>query len=227
MKPKAFTRIASVFVLSMVLGTQSEDRFTLESPNGIKFSEFKGYDTWPLIAPSQPDDGGGCGATPAGCIKAIVGNPAMVKAYSEGIPANGKAVPDGAMMAKIEWAKKITSKTPYGATVPGPLQLVSFMLKDSKRFPDTAGSDLSANERQPQSDTGVLLQRQVPAPADGLFARRHWKTARRSLHIRSRYFDGFVFPTRRRVLIHDSNGVANHESAPITIDLPSVTIERE
>ena len=27
----------------------------------------------------------------------------MIKAYSDGIPANGKPVPDGAAMAKIEW----------------------------------------------------------------------------------------------------------------------------
>ena len=62
----------------------------------------------------------------------------MIKAYSDGIPANGTSVPDGAVMAKIEWAKK-TTPPPYAATLPGPLHEVSFMVKDSKRFPGTNG----------------------------------------------------------------------------------------
>jgi hypothetical protein len=130
--------IASAFVMSMVLVAQ--DKFTLKAPNGIAFSEFKGYEAWQLIAPSDPDDAGGCGTSPApGCIKAILGNPVMIKAYSDGIPDNGKPVPDGAVMAKIEWAKKRTAAPPYAATLPGPLSGVSFMVKDSKRFPRTKG----------------------------------------------------------------------------------------
>jgi hypothetical protein len=41
-----------------------------------------------------------------------------------------------------------------------------------------------------------------------------------------RTFDGFVFPTRRRVHLHDSSGVADQQFAPITIDLTSVTVAR-
>jgi hypothetical protein len=39
-------------------------------------------------------------------------------------------------------------------------------------------------------------------------------------------FDGFVFPIRRRVLLRDEAGAANHQFAPITIDVANVTIER-
>jgi Cytochrome P460 len=130
--------VASVFVVSVMLTAQ--DRFMLKTPNGITFSEFKGYEAWQVIAPSQPDDEGGCGSSPApGCIKAVLGNPVMIKAYIDGIPANGKSVPDGAMMAKVEWAKKHKSAPPYRVTEPGPLIEVSFMVKDSKRFPGTNG----------------------------------------------------------------------------------------
>jgi hypothetical protein len=38
-------------------------------------------------------------------------------------------------------------------------------------------------------------------------------------------FDGFVFPTRRRVHLHDANGVADQSFAPITIDIKSVVVE--
>lgn len=40
-----------------------------------------------------------------------------------------------------------------------------------------------------------------------------------------RTFDGFVFATRRRVYLHDANGVADQTFAPITIDVASVTVE--
>lgn len=42
-------------------------------------------------------------------------------------------------------------------------------------------------------------------------------------HFRS--FDGFVFPTRRRVLLHDANGVADQGFAAITIDVDDVKVE--
>jgi hypothetical protein len=137
-----FTAVAALGMSISVAGLllASQDRFTLRSPNGISFSEFQGYESWPLIAPSQPDTPGGCGSMPAaGCIKAILGNAAMIKTYNDGIPANGKAVPDGAVMAKVEWARKAVKGPPYSLTAPGPLQQVSFMVKDSKRFASTDG----------------------------------------------------------------------------------------
>jgi hypothetical protein len=40
---------------------------------------------------------------------------------------------------KIEWAKSRNTSAPHRVTVPGALAEVSFMVKDSKRFPDTNG----------------------------------------------------------------------------------------
>jgi hypothetical protein len=39
-----------------------------------------------------------------------------------------------------------------------------------------------------------------------------------------RTFDGFVFPTRRLVHLHDANGIANQKFAPISIEITSVTV---
>ena len=143
---------ALVFAVRVVPAAQ--DRFTLKTPNGISFSEFKGYETWQTIAPSQPDNADGCGSSPApGCIKVIAGNPAMIKAYAAGIPANGKPVPDGAAMAKIEWRKLRTPGLPYEVTMPGPLSEVSFMMKDSKRFPNTQGWGFATFRYTAASDT--------------------------------------------------------------------------
>lgn len=130
---------ATVFVVTLVgAAQQAPDRFSLKTANGIAFSEFRDYEAWQMIATSQPDDAGGCGTSKVGCTKAILGNATMIKAYREGIPANGTAVPDGAAMAKIEWLKG-HHDVPYGVTIPAVQTEVSFMVKDSKRFPDTNG----------------------------------------------------------------------------------------
>ena len=57
----------------------------------------------------------------------------------EGIPGNGKPFPDGSMIVKIEWTKEQNSVSPYFVEVPDTLKSVSFIEKDSKRFPDTSG----------------------------------------------------------------------------------------
>jgi Cytochrome P460 len=139
-------------VVTVVLAAQSQDRFTLKAANGIAFSEFRDYEAWQLIATSQPDDAGGCGTSKVGCTKAILGNPTMIQAYRVGIPANGQAVPDGAAMAKIEWMKD-HNDVPYGVTVPATQTEVSFMMKDSKRFPDTNGWGYATFEYDAPSGT--------------------------------------------------------------------------
>ena len=116
-----------VLVVSIVISAQ--DRSNLKVPDGLALSEFNGYDAWQTIAPSETD----------GSLKAILGNDVMIKAYKAGFPANGKNVPDGAMIAKIEWVKHPNSESPYAVQVPDTLKSLSFMVKDAKRFPDTAG----------------------------------------------------------------------------------------
>ena len=143
---------AAAFVATAALTAQSQDRFTLKAANGIAFSEFRGYAAWQLVATSQPDDASGCGTSKVGCMKAILGNPAMIQAYRDGIPANGKAVPDGAALAKIEWLQDRDEK-PYGVTVSGTQTEMSFMVKDSKRFADTNGWGYATFVYDASSDT--------------------------------------------------------------------------
>ena len=144
---------SSVVVATVVLTAQSQDRFTLKAANGIAFAEFRGYDAWQLVATSQPDDASGCGTSKVGCMKAIVGNPAMIQAYRDGIPANGTPVPDGAVLAKIEWLKGRDEASPYGVTVSGTQTEMSFMVKDSKRVPDTNGWGYATFVYDASSDT--------------------------------------------------------------------------
>ena len=123
--------IAALSVFSLFTGAvlADQNRYTLTAPNGIAFSEFKGYEQWQDVAVSTTDTG----------IKAILGNPAMIEAYKEGIPENSRPFPDGAAIVKIEWIKTPNPVSPYSVEVPTTLKMVSFIEKDSKRFPDTSG----------------------------------------------------------------------------------------
>jgi len=112
-----------------IVAVAAPDRFTLKAPNGVAFSEFRGYETWQAVAPSQTDEG----------LKTILANPVMINAYREGIPGNGKPFPEGSAIVKIEWSKKNSPESPYAVNVPDTLKSVSFIEKDSKRFPDTSG----------------------------------------------------------------------------------------
>jgi hypothetical protein len=124
--------IMIIAVLAGVLGSMAvaaQDKYTLKVPNGLAFSEFRGYENWQNVAVSQTENG----------IKVIVANPAMIKAYRDGIPGNGKHFPDGSKVAKIEWTSKKSTESPYFVMVPDTLKSVSFIEKDTKRFPDTHG----------------------------------------------------------------------------------------
>jgi hypothetical protein len=116
-------------LLAVTLTVAAQDRSTVKVPDGLAMADFKGYESWQTIAPSETPDG----------IKAILGNSVMMAAYRAGIPANGMAVPDGAMMAKIEWSKHPNTVSPYAVSVPDTLKSVAFMVKDTKRFSASGG----------------------------------------------------------------------------------------
>ena len=103
-------------------------KYSVRVPNGLAFSEFRGYESWQTVAISQNDK----------LVAAILANPVMIKAYQSGIPGNGKPFPDGSKMAKIHWNPKMNPAFP-GTTVPASLHDVDFMVKDSKRFADSGG----------------------------------------------------------------------------------------
>jgi hypothetical protein len=134
---------AGVFLCVLVaLAMAAQDKYTLKVPNGLSFSEFRGYEAWQVVSISE---GGGH-------MAAILGNPVMIKAYLAGIPGNGKPVPDGAKMAKIHWNPKKMEAFPT-ATVPGAQHDVDFMVKDSKRFADSGGWGYGVFDYNAASDT--------------------------------------------------------------------------
>src|SRR5436309_2823609 len=99
MNPKSLATIAVALTAISAAGGlayAAQDRSTLKVPDGLSFSEFKGYEAWEPVAPS---------AVP-GEIKQISANPVMMAAYRKGLPAKGQTFPDGSKIVKIDWARK-------------------------------------------------------------------------------------------------------------------------
>ena len=77
----------------------------------------------------------------------------MISAYKEGIPGNGKLFPEGSKVVKIDWVKKRNAVSPYFVEVPDVLKSLSFIVKDSKRFPNTHGWAFAQFDYDAASDT--------------------------------------------------------------------------
>src|ERR1700680_4342549 len=99
MKRTTFSAILIIAAAVAVLGGRAisaQDKYTLQVPGGLGFSEFRGYEDWPVIAISEN----------GGMIAVIMGNSIIIDAYKRGVPGNGAPFPDGARMAKIHWNPK-------------------------------------------------------------------------------------------------------------------------
>jgi hypothetical protein len=94
----AVERIASltvvataVSVLAILLATalsaqgQDKDKYSLKSPGGIAFSDFRGYEDWAVVSSASTSE----------ILKVIVANPSMITAYKAGVPGNGQPFPEG------------------------------------------------------------------------------------------------------------------------------------
>src|ERR1700689_4087009 len=101
-RPVLMVLIALSGLVGISLGAQ-QDKYTLQVPNGLKFSEFRGYENWQVVAVSQTDN----------LLKVMVANPTMIDAYRSGVPGNGKPFPDGSKIAKIEWKPKKSTESPF------------------------------------------------------------------------------------------------------------------
>jgi hypothetical protein len=130
-------------------GQEKQDKYMLQIPGGLAFSEVRGYEQWQVVGPSLTEA--------ANVIRVIVANPVMIQAYQEGAAGNGKPFPDGSKIVKLEWVPKKITDPPFSAstpdTVPGDLEQVEFIVKNSKRFSDTHGWGYAMFVYDPASGT--------------------------------------------------------------------------
>src|SRR5438046_9476543 len=99
MKRKSKLTIAIATAVFAVLGglaVYAQDKYSLASPSGIAFSDFKGYEDWAVVSSARTDE----------VLKVIVANPAMIEAYKAGIPGKDQLFPDGSKIVKLQWKPK-------------------------------------------------------------------------------------------------------------------------
>jgi hypothetical protein len=124
------TATALFAVLAAAVAAQGKfDKYSLKSPSGIAFSDFRGYEDWSVVSSARTDE----------VLKVIVANPAMIKAYKAGVPGNGQAFPEGSKIVKLQWKPKKSTEAPFVVDVPDVFTQAFVIEKDSKRFPKTGG----------------------------------------------------------------------------------------
>jgi hypothetical protein len=122
------TGIAAISAM-VVLAEEKADKYSLVSPGGIAFADFKGYEDWSVVSSARTDE----------VLKVIVASPAMIKAYKSGIPGNGQTFPEGSKIVKLQWKPKKSTEAPFAVDVPDVFTQAFVIEKDSKRFPKSTG----------------------------------------------------------------------------------------
>jgi hypothetical protein len=126
-----FTVAIAMQVLAVLgaMALYAQEKYSLISPSGIAFSDFKGYEDWSVVSSARTDE----------VLKVIVANPIMIKAYKAGIPGNGQPFPEGSKIAKLQWKPKKSTEAPFAVDVPDVFKQAFVMEMDTKRFPKTGG----------------------------------------------------------------------------------------
>ena len=120
---------AAALAVPLAKAVNVDDKYSLKSPSGIAFSDFRGYEDWAVVGPARTTE----------VLKIIVANPAMIKAYKAGTPGNGQPFPEGSRIVKLQWKPKKSKEAPFDVDVADALAQVFVMEKDSKRFPENGG----------------------------------------------------------------------------------------
>jgi hypothetical protein len=160
----AVTVLAALGAAVLFAQSQNNDKYSLKSPSGIAFSDFRGYEDWSVVSSARTDE----------ILKVIVANPKMIKAYKAGVPGGGQTFPDGSMIAKLQWKLKRSTEAPFVVEVPDVYSQVFLMEKDSKRFAKSGGwgyavfnydaaSDKFAPDAKSLSDCGFACHTPVKA----------------------------------------------------------------
>jgi hypothetical protein len=130
MRRKNILKVATATAaLALSASVHAQDKYSLKSPSGIAFSDFRGYEDWAVVSSARTDE----------VLKVIIANPAMIEAYKTGAPGNGQLFPEGSKIVKLQWKPKKSTEAPFVVDVPDLFTQAFVIEKDSKRFPTTGG----------------------------------------------------------------------------------------
>ena len=88
--------MASLAVLGSV-ALARQDRYTLKIPDGLAWSEFRGYETWQNVAISLKSETS---------LKVIAANDVMINAYRDGVPGRASFFPTAPRLRKSSGPSK-------------------------------------------------------------------------------------------------------------------------
>jgi Cytochrome P460 len=142
MERKTKLTIAIAAAVLAALGATAlyaQDKYSLKSPSGIAFSDFRGYEDWAVVSSARTDE----------VLKVIVANPTMIKAYKAGVPGNGQPFPDGSMIVKLQWKPKKSTEAPFVVDVPDVFTQAFVIEKDRGVPNDSIPSDQKHHRHSP------------------------------------------------------------------------------
>lgn len=108
---------------------QTKDKYSLKSPDGIAFADFRGYEDWATASSARTAD----------VQKVIVANRAMIETFKAGASGNGQHFPEGSKIVKLHRSQKKSTEATLDVDVPDVFKQAFAMEKDSKGFPKTEG----------------------------------------------------------------------------------------
>jgi hypothetical protein len=69
--------VLAILVVLVATAVYAQDKYSLKSPSGIAFSDFRGHEDWAVVSSARTDE----------VLKVIVDDPTMIAAYKAGVPA--------------------------------------------------------------------------------------------------------------------------------------------
>src|SRR5437868_11876515 len=144
--------IAVLLALLDNTAVYAQDKYSLKSPDGIAFSDFKGYEDWSVVSSARTDE----------VLKVIVANPIMINAYKAGLADNAQPFPEGSKIVKLQWKPKKSTEAPFVVDVPDVFTQAFVIEKDSNRFPKTGGWGYALFNYEAASDQFTA----DPSPSD-------------------------------------------------------------
>ena len=92
--PAMIIAVSLAVVGGMALAAQ--DKYTLQVPDGLAFSDFRGYEDWQVVSVSQTED----------LLKVEVANPVMIDAYKAGVPGTASRFPTAPRLLRSSGNRK-------------------------------------------------------------------------------------------------------------------------
>jgi hypothetical protein len=79
--------IAMAMLAALATTVYAQDKYSLTSPGGIAFSDFRGYVDWAVVSSARTEE----------VLRVIVANPALIEAYMAGVAGTDVSFPVGSV----------------------------------------------------------------------------------------------------------------------------------